>query len=274
MAVLQQLRCQPAYLKRQRYRFLPLQEPQQIDRAQNWLNKPDGNQGWTSYFLNEGYDIYLLDVPFRGRSPTNPSSVSTNSSYTLSLTSNNATSQVFTAPQSFDLWPQASLHTQWPGTGQLGDPVFDAFQATQVPSLTNNTLQEILTRNACICLLDRIASPAIILSHSQAGPIPWLLADARPDLVKAILSLEPSGPPLFNILVQGVLAPGPARKYGVTDIPITYDPPLPSAEDLSTTVIPPDAAGQIANCTIQAEPARKLVNLQNVPVLVVTSEAR
>jgi hypothetical protein len=35
--------------------------------------------------------------------------------------------QQFTAPQDFDLWPQAHLHTQWPGSGLQGDPTFDNF---------------------------------------------------------------------------------------------------------------------------------------------------
>jgi hypothetical protein len=30
--------------------------------------------------------------------------------------------QRFTAPKLYNLWPQASLHTQWNGTGVMGDP--------------------------------------------------------------------------------------------------------------------------------------------------------
>ena len=47
----------------------------------------------------------------------------------------NATARIeqrFTAPQDFKLWPQAERHTQWPGTGRKGDPVFDQFYASQV----------------------------------------------------------------------------------------------------------------------------------------------
>ncbi len=44
-------------------------------------------------------------------------------------------------------------------------------------------------------LLDRIG-PAIMVTHSASGPDGWLVADRRPDLVKAIVSIEPMGPPV------------------------------------------------------------------------------
>jgi hypothetical protein len=39
---------------------------------------------------------------------------------------------LFTAPEDGDGWPQAKLHTQWPGGGHAGDPIFDQFYASQV----------------------------------------------------------------------------------------------------------------------------------------------
>ena len=216
--------------------------------------------------------MYLLDQPVRGRSPPKPPS-SNNTSNALSLITALQASQIFTAPQNFSLWPQAALHTQWPGTGMMGDPYFDAFYATQFPSLINQTLQQDLIRTASIALLDRLATPVILLSHSQAGPTPWLLADARPELVQAIVSLEPAGPPFFNLVPVGA---GPARMYGVTDLPLEYDPPL-NAGKLETEIRAPPAGKArflIENCTVQREPARRLPNLEGVPVLVVTSEAR
>ena len=34
----------------------------------NWLGTPDGRPGWADYFLAQGYLIYLVDQPARGRS--------------------------------------------------------------------------------------------------------------------------------------------------------------------------------------------------------------
>ena len=38
-------------------------------------------------------------------------------------------------------------------------------------------------------LLDRIG-PAVVMAHSLGGPAGWLIADARPDLVKALVEIE------------------------------------------------------------------------------------
>src|SRR3989442_9614422 len=36
------------------------------------------------------------------------------------------------------------------------------------------------------------------LTHSQSGPHGWEVADAVPALVKAIIAVEPNGPPFYN----------------------------------------------------------------------------
>ena len=56
----------------------------------------------------------------------------------------------FVAPERYNLWPQARLHTQWPGKGEPGDAVFDQFYASQVPSIQNFTLQQLLNRDAIL----------------------------------------------------------------------------------------------------------------------------
>jgi pimeloyl-ACP methyl ester carboxylesterase len=90
----------------------------------------------------------------------------------------------FAAPERYNQWPQADLHTQWPGKGAPGDPIFDQFFGSQVPGIQANSVQ--LNRDALLALLDKIG-PAILMTHSQSGPIGWPVADARPDLVKALI---------------------------------------------------------------------------------------
>ena len=109
--------------------------------------------------------------------------------------------------------------------------------------------------------------PAILLTHSQAGQFGWILADARPSKVKAIIAIEPSGPP-FTTAVFPPLTP--ARPYGLTEIPLTFSPPIQSADDLQTNIV---SSCINFTCIQQSPPLRKLVNLDNVHVLVVTSEA-
>lgn len=121
---------------------------------------------------------------------------------------------------------------------------------------------------ADIALLDFIG-PCILITHSQAGPYGWVAADARPDLVKGIVSIEPEGPPFVN----GTAITSPTRVYGITRLPLHFDPPVTDpVQDLRTVVIPP-AAQDLMNCTRQAEPAKKLENLAKVPVALVTGEA-
>ena len=175
----------------------------------------------------------------------------------------------FTTSESFPpAWPQASLHTQWPGSGLRGDPAFDAFYASQVQLQTSAFISDANNRPADIALLEKIG-PAVLVTHSQSGPYGWVAADARPSLVKGVIAIEPEGPPFVNETGPT----GPPRVYGVTRLPLVYDPPVMDlAKDLKTVTLPPPGEG-LTSCNIQASPARKLVNVAKVPVILVTGEA-
>lgn len=67
----------------------------------NWLNTPDGRRGWASYFLSKGYIVYIVDQTARGRSIYQPNSGQ------LTVLSSEQTQMQFTAPQLYNLWPQA-----------------------------------------------------------------------------------------------------------------------------------------------------------------------
>ena len=179
-----------------------------------------------------------------------------------------------TATAEYKLWPQAHLHTQWPGTGHPGDPIFDAYFASTVQFLGNLGIEQGGLKAAGSALLDRIGS-AILITHSQGAPSGWLIADARPKLVKAIIAVEPNGPPF-----AGTGLKGPTRKpYGITDIPITYDPPpeagdgAPLREHRIAASPPTSDEAEAEPWILQQEPARRLVNLLDTIVIVVTAEA-
>ena len=150
----------------------------------------------------------------------------------------------------------------------MGDPTFDALYASEVQAQTNSTEVAQNNVNAFVALLDRIGS-AILLLHSQGGPYGWGVGDARPDKVKAIIALEPEGPPFEQLIV----ATGPARPYGLTTLPITYDPPVTDpATDLPHQRIPA-ANANVSSCLEQTPPARQLVELSKFPMLMYTTEA-
>ncbi len=235
--------------------------------ATNWMGTPDGRVGWADYFLAQGYVIYLVDQPARGRSPWHPSA-----NGPLQMRPPSWVEQRFTAPEIAHIWPQALKHTQWPGTGtqkgRQGDPVFDAFYATQVEGLESAVETQTLVQAAGAALLDEIG-PAILVTHSQSGAFGWLLADARPKTVKAIVAMEPNGPPFRD----AVFDEDKNRAWGLTDIPITYAPPVKSPAELAIVQESKPDAPDLVRCWKQADSPRRLVNLQGIPVLVVTAEA-
>jgi pimeloyl-ACP methyl ester carboxylesterase len=208
----------------------------------------------------------MIDQPMRGRSAWHP-----DDGATRMFTTANEEFQ-FTAIETAGTWPQAKKHTQWPGEGEnkgrKGDPVFDAFYATQVETVVSNEETEERNQAAGAALLDRIG-PAIVLTHSQSGAFGWLIGDARPQLVKAIVAVEPAGPP-FELAVIGT---GKARAFGPTDIPITYDPPIASASELAIEREARADGSDLFTCWMQKSPARQLVNLKNIPVVIMTAEA-
>ncbi len=238
----------------------------------NFTGTPDGREGWAQYFLRQGYAVYVVDQPGRGRA-----------AYLADLyggvtpPSLDNVQRRFVAPERYRLWPQARLHTQWPGTGAPGDAVFDQFYASQLPSIQDFTLQQVLNRDAIVALLDRIG-PAIVLTHSQSGAFGWPVADRRPDLVKAIVAVEPNGPPFFDI--TNVPAPEwfrdsatQTRPWGVTAVPLSYAPPANNTSDLAILRQEKPDAPDLTKCWLQKSPARQLPNLQKIPILIMTAEA-
>jgi pimeloyl-ACP methyl ester carboxylesterase len=114
-------------------------------------------------------------------------------------------------------------------------------------------------------------------TESLMGTCGWLVADARPALVKAIVAMEPSGPPVHDNVEKGApgwFEDGPlAKPYGLTAPPLAYDPPVGNPAELTFVRQEKPDGPERVRCWAQTGPARTLVNLQAVPVLVVQAEA-
>ncbi|HEV2521997.1 MAG TPA: hypothetical protein VGT24_06415 [Candidatus Acidoferrales bacterium] len=237
------------------------------------LQTPDGRPGWAYDFVNRGYTIYMLDLPARGRSAYVPGV----DGDLLPPRSGPLMEEVWSgarppsSPQSS--WPQAAKHTQWPGDGpnkgKMGDPIFDYFAKTDSQAPTGKDMER-LSADDIVDLVDLIHEPVILLLHSGVSPSGWLVADARPKLVKAIIAAEPVAPPIENA-ERG--ATGPGRVWGLTNMPITYDPPIKEAAELHPVRQDKADAPDLIPCWVQKEPAHKLVNLEGIPVLNVSGEA-
>ncbi len=226
----------------------------------NWLQTPDGRMGWCDYFVSKGYCVVLAEQPSRGRSAYHPALEGARGFHPLEIVR-----QRFTTDEG--PWPQAKLHNQWPENGaDWDDPSFRQFAASQVEYLPSNKRSQELVLAAGQELLKAIG-PSILLTHSQAGPFGWLLADALPAFVKAIVACEPFGPP-FSRNLSNAQAPN----YGLTELPLHFEPPVNSPAELEIELLSAPCEG-LVDGWVPKSGTRKLPRLTGIPIMVVTTEA-
>ena len=272
----------------------------------DWMGTPDGRRGWTQILLEEGYKVYVVDRPGHGRSPYHPDVNGPFPAQSLTLES---LSGRFTPPNAAvpDNGPFRRLHNQWPGTGEVGTADLAQMVAGQGGSYVNVAApggpagaggrggpdsgrgaapgagrgaapvaaavpgpsgapaggpdpQHLVWRQRGAMMLDKIG-PAIIMTHSAGGPFGWIVAEARPNLVKGIVAIEGGGQPFAG---QNV--------WGLSTIPVAYDPPVADPSEIKLKRVEAPEPGVNAY-SLQEEPARKLKNLQNIPIVLVTAEA-
>jgi len=150
---------------------------------------PDGRMGWAEYFVRRGVPVYVVDHSGRARSgfdptPTNQAKLESKAASVPSFTK-------FTNEQAwvrfrFGAKPFVPFaNTQFPIKAQ------EEYYAqlvpnteTALPAAGQNTI------DALAKLLDRIG-PAVVMVHSQSGGYGIAAAIARPNLVKALVSVEP-----------------------------------------------------------------------------------
>jgi pimeloyl-ACP methyl ester carboxylesterase len=229
----------------------------------DWLGGPGGIPGWATYLVQQGYIVYVVDRPGHGRASFHPDvlgAMGAPPTYERAVA-------LFTSSAGGPMdHPTAHLYNQWPGTGVIGDPALDFFVASSGPVLADWGAAQALEQSRGAELLDLIG-PAVLLTTSAGGPAGWLVADVRPELVRAIVAVEPLGPPFAE-------APelGRSLRWGLTQAPLTYDPPVSDSAELRRETHDPPYPGR-EPMTLQEEPARKLANLQEIPIAVVSAEA-
>jgi pimeloyl-ACP methyl ester carboxylesterase len=174
----------------------------------HYMGSGDGLAGWAHYYVREGYRVYLVDRPGHGRSPYHPDAlgpIGPQPTYTgVVVDLKRAT---------------VGPNRQWPGTGDVGDPIVDQFMASQNAAPQDQALAQQLWASRGAELLDKIG-PAIVQTHSAGGPFGWLAAGERPKLVKAIVCVEGGGAPADPKNLQGIpIAYVTAEKSGRTQGP-------------------------------------------------------
>lgn len=141
---------------------------------------------------------------------------------------------------------------------------------------------ENISRTSTCTLLNRIG-PSIFVSHSYGGQLAFLATDGCPDSVKAHVAFEADQTSFGNYGagVFGIPDPAPARPWGISDVPITYSPPVTDPRRLVRAKIGQNqfVDGLLSNysCVLQAnnstQKPRQLTNIAKAPVLFLTTQA-
>jgi pimeloyl-ACP methyl ester carboxylesterase len=215
----------------------------------HYMGSGSGKPGWAHYFVQQGYRTYIVDRPGHGRAPYHPDALGPLSPVP---TMEGVAGELAAAA--------SSSTPRWPGTGRVGDPLLDQFQAGQNAAPQDQAKAHALWASRGAELLDRIG-PAIVIVHSAGGPFAWVVADQRPALVKAIVAVEPAGPP-FGALT-----------WGLSSSPVGYDPPVSDPKELATRDVTPPAGSNVPAYKLQADPPRKLKNLTGIPISFVLGES-
>jgi pimeloyl-ACP methyl ester carboxylesterase len=150
---------------------------------------PDGREGWATWFVRQGYPVYVVDHSGRGRSGFNPTPINAvrdggadpKSVPTLFIgTLERAWSNFRFGPE----YPKPFSNLQFPLEA------LDQYLAQLVPN-TETTLEGggANTVDALAALLDKIG-PAVVMVHSQSGVYGLDVVRRRPDKVRALVSIE------------------------------------------------------------------------------------
>lgn len=168
-------------------------------------------------------------------------------------------------------------------SGQPGCPVFERYLASRTRLSGTKVLRQRVGQVALANLLI-ITGKAYLIGEHSGATLAWLAADAKPDLVAAVLAMHAEGPPFLDAPTDGSEdftsnrpAPG-VRKFGIADVPLIFNPPA-AVVDLDSPSQPlnltltsfPDAPG--GQCILQKNPPRKLTNLQKMPHSIWSGQA-
>lgn len=201
----------------------------------DWLETPDGRDGWADYFVADGWDVYVVDRPGHGRSQSNP----TCRDGKVGQANSAIISRLSTSDRS--VWP-----------GGVPTPTNAAVVGWTASSTTAPYCGDALAAQKIAELLDEIG-PAVLLAHSAGGGSTFRVPDLNAKNVVGIVAFEAAG--------SNPTAPG----FGNSPALITTwktEPALPQSF----------AAVERDGCLMQGGTPSKLVNYAEVPIILVGSE--
>jgi pimeloyl-ACP methyl ester carboxylesterase len=201
----------------------------------DWLETPDGRDGWVDYFVADGWDVYVVDRPGHGRSQSNASC----GNGMVRVGNSAAISRLST-----------SAPTVWPGGEPT--PTNDAVVGWTASSTTAPYCGDALAAEKISVLLDEIG-PAVLLAHSAGGGSTFRVPDLNRDKVVGVIG--------FEAAASNPTMPG----FNNTPALITTwkaEPALPAGF----------AAVERNGCSMQGDRPSRLVNYANLPIVLVATE--
>lgn len=184
-------------------------------QASDWYYTPDGRDGWRDYFLNAGFDLYIVDRPGYGRSPASPEY----GNGSLSAVPSSLIARLAAA----STWPEGAVTAE-------SESILNWIVASSTTPYAGN---EVAAKDIAE-LLERVG-PAVLVLHSAGGVSGYWAADMKPEKVAGIIAFEASGSDMLSI------ASG-----------LTFDPPLPegfaAVKDANDcNVQPEDSVSKLVN---------------------------
>ena len=201
----------------------------------DWLETPDGRDGWADYFVAAGWDVYVIDRTGHGRSQSNPAC----GEGQVGLANSAIISQLSTA--SPDVWPG-------------GEPTVtnDAVVAWTATSSTAPYCGNDIAAASISVLLDEIG-PSVLLAHSAGGGSTFEVPELNAGNVVGIIAFEAAG--------SNPAAPG----FGGSPAPLTN-------WSLEPAISAPFEAVETDGCLMQGDAPSRLTNFADIPVVLVGSE--
>ncbi|MFC4271366.1 esterase [Sneathiella chungangensis] len=146
-----------------------------------WETKPDGQLGWQSFFLKAGHDVYVSDAMERGRASwaRYPEIYKTEPFFRTKA-------QAWTISR---IGPTFEGRKEYDGQ-QFPTGSFDQLMKQAVPRWGSENNAP--TQAAYDAYVQK-QCPCVLMLHSQASSFGFKEALRHPDLIKAIIAVEPSG---------------------------------------------------------------------------------
>jgi pimeloyl-ACP methyl ester carboxylesterase len=144
--------------------------------------KPDGGEGWLTYFIRKGWDTYISDAVERGRA-----------GWTNTFKGDPLFLPLGDPWERFRIGPPGSWNddkakrASYPGV-QFPIDAYEQFMKQAVPRWTTTDEQIVA---AYVELVDKVC-PCVVMVHSQSGSFGYKVLEARPQKIKALVAVEPT----------------------------------------------------------------------------------